>query len=249
MKTVKVSVGSLGELTMTEPVNRVLKKRYRSILTKEPTTIEWLSSFEKGEVFVDIGANIGLYSLIAAKFRGCDVYAFEPQALNYAELCKNIYLNELHNIMAYCVAITDRMSMMPLYVSEMVIGQSHNDFGYDRAVQADDSAKDLHKKFPNRVKQGCVGLTLDWIIDSGWVSWPTHVKIDVDGFEPQVIAGMANTLSGELLQSVLIEIDHRIPGHVELVKQMRTAGWEFDPKQVSRSLPTSKSEFNYIFHR
>jgi len=39
--------------------------RVRTIYTKEPETIEWIKSFSKSDVFLDVGANIGIYSLYA----------------------------------------------------------------------------------------------------------------------------------------------------------------------------------------
>ena len=47
---------------------------------KEPETLAWIDSFAPGEVFYDIGANIGVFSVYAALHRNCDVYAFEPEA-------------------------------------------------------------------------------------------------------------------------------------------------------------------------
>src|SRR6187455_11828 len=71
------------------------KWRVDSLFTKEPDTIEWIGSFQPGEVLVDIGANVGMYSIWAAKTRGVRVYAFEPESQNYALLYKNIVLNNL----------------------------------------------------------------------------------------------------------------------------------------------------------
>src|SRR6516225_6500482 len=43
--------------------------RARTLLAKEPETIEWIDSFRAGDVFWDVGANVGLYSLYAAVVR------------------------------------------------------------------------------------------------------------------------------------------------------------------------------------
>ena len=57
--------------------------------TKEPETIEWLrENLRDGDVFYDVGANIGLYSLYAAKLRAaCRVFALEPESQNFGKLC------------------------------------------------------------------------------------------------------------------------------------------------------------------
>lgn len=63
---------------------------------KEPETVQWIETFQKGDVFWDIGANIGAYSLVAAKYHHgqVPVVAIEPSFLNFSQLCKNIALNQ-----------------------------------------------------------------------------------------------------------------------------------------------------------
>src|SRR5882724_5820112 len=69
--------------------NTSVKWRVDTLLEKEPETIEWIDSFKEGEVFYDVGANIGLYSVYAAARRKSPVVAFEPDARNYALLVEN----------------------------------------------------------------------------------------------------------------------------------------------------------------
>ena len=64
--------------------------RAETFFTKEPDTIEWIESFDKNDVFLDIGANIGIYSLYAAK-NVSKVWAIEPESLNFAMLNLNIF--------------------------------------------------------------------------------------------------------------------------------------------------------------
>jgi len=68
---------------------------------KEPFTVEWIESRMKpGDSFFDIGANVGAYSLIAAKnFQGkVKVYSIEPSFNTFMDLCYNIILNDCHSI-------------------------------------------------------------------------------------------------------------------------------------------------------
>lgn len=52
-----------------------------------------------GDIFYDVGANIGLYSLYAAKLRPtCRVFAFEPVSHNFGNLCENLLLNRVANV-------------------------------------------------------------------------------------------------------------------------------------------------------
>ena len=65
----------------------------------EPNTLSWIDRFGAGDVFYDIGANIGAYTLYAAKARSVPVVAFEPNPFSYRVLVHNLHLN----------AITDRV--------------------------------------------------------------------------------------------------------------------------------------------
>ena len=234
-KKVTVSAGKYGKLLLAPASNAIVEKRYKRLMTKEPTTIKRMGGFLEGSVFIDVGANIGLYSVFAAKFRRCRVFSFEPQALNYAALCKNVSLNGLGDtVTAYCLAISDRILVSDLFIRDFSEGQSHNDFGVEQQ---------------GCVKQGCAGFPLDYLVDQGAVTQPHYIKIDVDGFEHKAVAGMEKTLASPEMKSILIEIDRRIPEHLELVKRMVDTGWVYNPKQVERSLPSSAVEFNYIFHR
>src|SRR5574341_284794 len=80
--------------------------RVKTLETKEADTVAWISEMKASEVFVDVGANIGIYSVLAAKY-GCKVYAFEPEAENYVLLCRSIKFNDDVDISAYCVALSD----------------------------------------------------------------------------------------------------------------------------------------------
>src|SRR5437660_1506562 len=105
--------------------------RVQTLFTKEPGTIDWIESFAPGEVFVDVGANIGIYSLYAGVAAGAEVYAFEPESQNYAELYRNILLNQAHrSITAYCAAIGDQpVQVSSLLLRDFATGYSFHDFG------------------------------------------------------------------------------------------------------------------------
>ena len=59
------------------------KYRASTFSSKEPETIDWIDDFERSDNLLDIGANIGLYSLYAAS-KGNNVRSLEPDALNFA---------------------------------------------------------------------------------------------------------------------------------------------------------------------
>ena len=80
--------------------------RVETISTKEPCTLEWIAEFKPNDILVDVGANVGMYTVWAAATRGARVFAFEPEAQNYALLNRNILFNDLQRatVKAYCMA-------------------------------------------------------------------------------------------------------------------------------------------------
>src|SRR5262245_23295686 len=80
--------------------------RAQTFDTEEPDTVQWLDSIEPGDCLWDVGANVGLYSIYAARFKKCRVYAFEPESQNFALLIENIALNHVgENCQPACIAI------------------------------------------------------------------------------------------------------------------------------------------------
>ena len=74
------------------------KYRAETLLTKEPYTIEWIDGFQPDDVLLDIGANIGAYTIYAAAVRGLRVIAIEPSTENFANLCRNIRENNVGHL-------------------------------------------------------------------------------------------------------------------------------------------------------
>ena len=209
---------------------RVINKRIKRFFTKEPKTLEWIDSFNPQNKLLDIGANIGVYSLYAAK-KGLQVYAFEPQALNFAELYTNIYLNDLqHKITGYGIALTDVNSIEYLSLLSMVPGQSHNNY-------------DISKH--NQIKQGCAGYRLDHLVEQGVIPQPDHVKIDVDGIESKVIAGGIDTISK--CKSILVEAEN-----IDILKPIQDIGFKIDNTltfDLGISQYSNQMETNYILRK
>ena len=72
-----------------------LKSRSRAIssLSKEKNTIKWINKFDQNSVFLDVGAQIGLYSLYASILKNSTSYAIEPYISNLYFLQENIKKN------------------------------------------------------------------------------------------------------------------------------------------------------------
>lgn len=77
---------------------------------------------ESNDVVIDIGANIGIFSLMAAMNSNNQIYAFEPMAENIKYLRKNLITNDLSNVIIVESAITDQIGFTNLYISNNPAG-------------------------------------------------------------------------------------------------------------------------------
>ena len=84
-----------GETLYLATPNFLNRYRHNTFFTKEPETLQWMDGFAQDAVFYDIGANVGLYSIYAAKKRNAQVYSFEPSFFNLEFLARNVYKNNL----------------------------------------------------------------------------------------------------------------------------------------------------------
>ena len=207
--------------------------RIDTFFSKEPETIRWIESFAEGERFVDIGANIGVYTILAAT-RGLSVWAFEPESQNYALLNRNLFLNQLGDrVVAYCLALCEREEFGRLNLSTFSpAGSCHS--------------------FKPTFAQGCIGTSLDRLISLGALPAPHHIKIDVDGLEPAVIAGARETLRTPHIRSVLVELNSALDEHWTVVDTMLELGFDYSKDEVERSTRSEgpfKGVGNYVFRR
>jgi FkbM family methyltransferase len=219
--------------------------RVTTLFTKEPDTIEWIAGFRSTDVLVDIGANVGMYTVWAAATRGVRVFAFEPESQNYAILNRNVFRNGLDKLVqSYCLALSDQPGLSSLYLSEFAGGGSCHSFG---------AALDHHNRARSApFAQGCMADTLDRLVASAAIPAPTHVKIDVDGLEDKVVAGATATLTRPEVRSVLIEINTHLEEHQELVDRMLELGFDYDLDQVDaaqRKEGAFAGVGNYVFRR
>jgi|TARA_R110000823_G_scaffold215884_5_gene345466 FkbM family methyltransferase len=196
-----------------------VQSRVSRILTKEPETIEWIGSMSKNSVFFDIGANIGIYT-ISAGLLGIQTYAFEPHAGNYFLLCQNINTNNFKNVTAYCVGLGQDTNFSHINIKNYHPGVA-------------DNVIDQEGQF----NHGVVQQTLDDVVLL--LKQPTHIKIDVDGYESNVLNGATETL--KKATSVLFEISDQ---HLHIVDKMLSFGYK-----VKGKYKRNEKENNYIFSK
>lgn len=194
--------------------------------TDEPETLAWIDGFEAGAVLWDIGANIGAFSLYAALRPGVSVVAFEPSASSYAAFTRNIEINRMDGrIAAYCLAFSGRTEINVLNMNQT--GAGHSMHGFGTALNAYDEQIDV------RFRQAAIGMAID-----DFVAWfrpppPTHIKIDVDGIEADILRGGARLMRSPGIRSVLVEVmgDPATPRNAEILGLMADLGYESLPKR------------------
>lgn len=225
--------------------NAMTQWRVRSLYEKEPDTIRWLQMMPKGSVFLDVGANVGMYSVFAAVVRDVRVFAFEPESQNFALLNQNIEANGLSGkVMAYPLALSDEIALRPLYLSEFSPGGSCHSFGEEVGFDL----KPRHGPFA----QGSFSVTIDHLVASGAMPCPEFMKVDVDGFEHKVLQGARKTIADPRLREILIELNTNLEEHLALIQEITKLGFFHDPTQAQGALRSSgifKGVGEFIFRR
>lgn len=223
--------------------NSMTAWRVQSLFKKEPDTIDWIAGFEPGAVLIDVGANVGMYTIWAAMTRGSRVFAFEPESQNYALLNRNIARNQLgERVIAYCASLSDKAGFGQLALSNFMVGGSVHQFSGNAEPKAKRAA----------FLQGSYSSTLDILVDEGHIPVPSYVKIDVDGIEPKIVRGALKTFSNATVKSVLIEVDTNDEKHWEMIDLMLNLGFDYEQAQVDRAQRTDgpfKGVGNYVFRR
>ena len=168
---------------------------------KEPTTVSWLESLVPGDVFYDIGANIGAYSLIAALKVGPSgrVVAFEPSYATFAHLCDNIVLNDVSDIVVPVpLPLGEHTTLGTLNYHRLVPGHARHAIGGDAADARGDAPV---------YRQPVLLTRLDDLVSQFALPGARFIKIDVDGAEADVLRGAHRTLAHPDLQELMIEVD------------------------------------------
>ena len=216
--------------------------RYRasSFLYKEPETIEWIDSFNASDYFLDIGANIGIYSLYAGK-KGIKTTCIEPDALNFALLNLNIKKNNFGKfVKAYLIALHNEVGFSQLNLQKMQWGGALSSF--------DNQNNQFEELFKSDYSQGCYGDTLDNCIVK-LSPEVNHIKIDVDGNENLILKGGTKTLRMESLKSLLIELDEKRSNYESSISMIEESGLKLIQKSRSSIFDNSKfsTTYNHIF--
>jgi FkbM family methyltransferase len=146
--------------------------------------LDWLAP---GMTFVDIGAHVGYYTVMAARrvSPGGLVFAFEPSPLNYELLLANVWRNELTNVVCYPWAVSDHLGFLDLFLDERNTG--------DNRLFQDDRGPGVRVRAVALVANPSIRPPID------------VVKIVVRGAEEAVIEGLKHVLSRSPSARVVLE--------------------------------------------
>jgi len=215
-----------GRLTFAGPTGGPLQDPH-GFGRDEPETVAWIDGMPDDAVFWDIGANVGVYSVYAGR-RGLRVLAFEPWVSTHAVLIDNVARNGVGDqVQTFTIALAAKTGIDALYMEEgrREAGHALHSFGTPLTVLGT-----IRRGF----RQTAIGFAIDDFIRQFAVPAPTHVKLDVDGIETDILQGGAVTLT-EATREVIIEIlDAENPAQAADIRRLMTGfGYRETPTGIA----------------
>ncbi len=202
--------------------NKLNSYRADSFSIKEPDTLSWIDLIPQNSIVWDVGANVGLYSVYAAKHRNCKIYAFEPSVFNLELLARNIFLNKLQDkITIIPISLSDKLDENTFQMTSTNWGGALSTFG----AGIDQFGNQFREVFEYKT----IGVSMDEAIKQFNLQYPQYLKIDVDGIEHFILKGGADVLKN--VNSVLIEINEEYNEQLnECQKYLLSAGLSLHKK-------------------
>tara|TARA_Y100000590_G_C15732621_1_gene1017550 strand:+ start:198 stop:959 length:762 start_codon:yes stop_codon:yes gene_type:complete len=201
LKTIK-TINSRNLRFKIKSRNWITKYRANSFNDKEPEMLDWIdTNLSSNDIFFDIGANVGIYSIYAAlRCASSKIHSFEPEFSNLDQLKFNIINNELqNNITPYSIGISNSNDISYLNLQDFTEGSALHSISKNNIQFTQTGHKVLWR-------EGVAVFTLDTICKTLDI-FPNLIKIDVDGDEYKILEGATNCLENNKLRSIIIEID------------------------------------------
>jgi FkbM family methyltransferase len=221
--------------------NALCEWRAQTFSAKEPETLQWIDSIPEGAVLWDVGANVGLYSVYAAKKRNCRVFSFEPSVFNLELLARNISLNGLtEQVCIIPLALSDHLGNSTMRMTTTEWGGALSTFGKDFGWDG----KQIQQVFQFKT----VGLSMDDAARLLSIPSPNFVKMDVDGLEHFILKGGPGVL-GEI-EGILIEVNDDFKEQAEGVESLLSAaGLVIRQKRHSEIVASSTSGLQHSYNQ
>jgi FkbM family methyltransferase len=183
---------------------------------------------EKGDAYIDIGANKGEFAIHAALKVGAqgNILAFEPEPENCKWIRKSIEESVIHNITLVEGAVGSENGSLNLYIGEKSGWHSLVNSEHDR----------VKKSIPVNVYQ------LDGYLEKMPLPNLKAIKIDVEGFEKEVLIGAYNTLrlNDDLMLFIDIHPSHGVV-HDEIYEILHEHGFSLYKEKYPFNLPIDKN--------
>lgn len=181
-----------GILMNVNPVEHIQQQLFWYGYYEKPVGDMLQQRLQPGSIFIDAGANIGYFSLLAAKQATQGrVIAIEPVSATYKALKENIALNKFTNIEALNLAVGDKEEIRTIYLSDTAntgmasFQQPYNYAGETETVNT---------------------VTIDNLVEKLQLPKVDMVKIDVEGNELAVLKGMTQTIE-KCKPTILLELN------------------------------------------
>ncbi len=229
--------------------NRTQAYRAVSLWVKEAGTMEWIDSHVRlGDRFLDIGANVGIYTLAAAHRVGEEgkVYAVEPHKPNAVALMRNVLKNGLQDrVYVLTVALSDRRTIATFNYKDLWPSSTGSQLGATNVSG---------KKFKVATSEVVLAISVDELVEIGAIEAPHHVKIDVDGIELPILRGMSKLLaSADRPRTLQVELN--VGEHDAVENFMASNGYRLDhrhftaigKKQMAQGRDVSNIAHNAVF--
>ena len=203
-----------GEKTFIYNIGKKAKFRLRVNTSDKFTVIEvWESKeyidsefdIKKDDVVVDIGANIGAFSVLAAKKANNGIiFAYEPDKENYGMLLKNKFLNKVDNIFPFNLAISAKKGSIDFFTTKL-----------------NSNAHSVYDSSPSRIIK-IKSNTLNDIFTTNKIRRINYLKIDAEGAEYDILLNTPTELIRKIDKIVLEYHDYLDHGHsyIELIRYL-----------------------------
>ena len=143
------------------------------------------------DLFLDIGANIGSYTILASSEVGANTYSFEPVPETFNALSNNVLINNVASkVMLFNVGVGAKRGK--LFFTSMNDSINH-------------VVVDIKKYAPNEIVEVSIVSIDEVLLNKNKI--PALIKIDVEGFETEVLNGMEDVLSNSCLKAIIIELN------------------------------------------
>lgn len=184
-----------------------------------------------GKTFVDVGANLGIYALVASRIVGPSgrVIAFEPSQQSFLLLKENVALNSFANVQIYPAAVSDRTGKAFLYHGA---DPSQSSLGKDPCLKSKG--------------EEVVTQSLDNALSQASVECVDLIKMDVEGAEELVVRG-ANKVISSYKPTIIFEVNQEATARLGLSSRgawdlLESLGYKFfrvrgDGVHEANSLP------------